>query len=138
MNASCSWTRRPGVAIARRVYPVGSKVVMKNGVETMLYDGQDVSESNDGVVVIREDDRESCGGDDDVPSMPSQPPCGGELPNDHRVAKPAADVLHRSGELHVGGLEGRIDSGHETAQAARFQESYCFFCHGSILVGWLI
>ena len=37
----------------------GSKIVMKNGVETVLYDGQDVSESNDGVVIIRENDRET-------------------------------------------------------------------------------
>ena len=37
----------------------GSKIVMKSGVETVLYDGQDVSESNDGVVIIRENDRET-------------------------------------------------------------------------------
>jgi hypothetical protein len=36
-----------------------SKLVLKSGTELELEDGQDVSESNDGIVVLREDDRES-------------------------------------------------------------------------------
>ena len=37
----------------------GSKITLTTGVTTTLYDGQDVSESNDGVVVVRENGRES-------------------------------------------------------------------------------
>jgi hypothetical protein len=36
-----------------------SKLVLKNGEELMLGDGQDVSESNDGVVVMRDNGRET-------------------------------------------------------------------------------
>jgi hypothetical protein len=36
-----------------------SKVVLKSGLEIVLGDGQDVSESNDGIVVLRENGRES-------------------------------------------------------------------------------
>jgi len=37
----------------------GAAIVLTTGFETVLYDGQDVSESNDGVVVVRENGRET-------------------------------------------------------------------------------
>jgi hypothetical protein len=36
-----------------------SKVVLKNGEELVLVDGQDVSESNDGIVILRDNGRET-------------------------------------------------------------------------------
>ena len=48
--------------MVRSVQPTrddGSTLELTSGVTTTLYDGQDVSESNDGVVVVRENGRES-------------------------------------------------------------------------------